>query len=162
MTALLGLTVVVPLEPDDPDDEGVVAAAPTKGLLSEVMLACVRSKLNSECASWYEIDSDWLVEASEDPSFHAAIHDEPELATFRVPPDHDSQFAHCTFATMVSPLTPLPERSVSCDAVDASYWGCWWPVPGLADTVTLPWPSWYMMKMFAPFIWVPVPRATHE
>lgn len=162
MIVWLGLTVVDPLEPDDPDDVGVVAAAPTKGLLSDSMLACDRSRLNSECASWYEMAWDWSVDASEDPDFQAPIHDEPELATSRVPPDHDWQLAHCTLATIVSPLTPLPARSVICEAVDASYSGSWWPVPGLGDTVTLPWPSWYMMKMLAPRICEPVPRATHE
>lgn len=106
--------------------------------------------------------SDGLAEFSADPDFQAPIHEEPVLATSRVPPDHDSQLAHITLATIVSPLTPLPDRRVICEAVDASYWGCWWPVPGLGDTVTLPDPSWYMMKMLAPDICVPVPRATHE
>lgn len=154
--------MVDPLEPDDPDEGvGVVAAAPTKGLLSDSMLACDRSRLKFECASWYEMAWDALVDASEDPSFQAPIHDELELATFRVPPDHDWQLAHCTLATIVSPLTPLPARSVICEAVDASYSGSWWPVPGLGETVTLPFPSWYMMKMLAPRICEPEPRATH-
>lgn len=108
------------------------------------------------------MDSEGLLDASEDPDFQAPIQFVPELATFRVPPDHDSQLAHITLATIVSPLTPLPARRVICEAVDASYSGSRWPVPGLADTVTLPWPSWYMMKMLAPDICVPVPRATHE
>lgn len=51
MTVWLGLTEVEPLDPDDPEEVGVVASAPTKGLLSDSMLACVRSRLNSECAS---------------------------------------------------------------------------------------------------------------
>lgn len=51
MTVWLGLTEVEPLDPDDPEEDGVVASAPTKGLLSDSMLACVRSRLNSECAS---------------------------------------------------------------------------------------------------------------
>lgn len=50
MIVWLGLVDVEPLDPDDPV-VGVVAAAPTKGLLSESMLACVKSRLNSECAS---------------------------------------------------------------------------------------------------------------
>lgn len=51
MTVWLGLTDVEPLEPDDPEEVGVVAAAPTKGLLSDSMLACVRSRSKFECAS---------------------------------------------------------------------------------------------------------------
>lgn len=50
MTVWLGLTVVEALDPDEPE-VGVVAAAPVNGLLSDSMLACDRSRLNSECAS---------------------------------------------------------------------------------------------------------------
>lgn len=165
MTFLFGFDFgVCTFTPDDDEPEPepeVVPSAPLKGLLSVPKLACVRSKSNCKLPSWNDILSDRLVEASEDPAFQAPIHWALVSATPSVPPDQLSQFAHRTLAIIESPDTPLPESSSRSDAVEASYCGSAWRLDCRDDTVTLPFPSWYIRKMFAPTMLAPVPKATH-
>ncbi len=137
--------------------------AVTKGLLSLLIVALVRSNWYWAVSSCWLIAAFLFVVASEPPDFQAPIHGELVLATESLPLlPHDSQLEHMTLAVMTLPLTPLPASSVSLAALLlVSRDGVVWNVPRRGERVTLPAPSWYMMNMLEPYIMEPVPRATH-
>ena len=109
------------------------------------------------------MDALLLVVAKEDPDFHAAIHSDAVSVRLSEPPFQLSQFGQTKLAVMTPFTTPLPASSPSCAADElVSSFGIECPVPRRGDSVRLPAPSWYMTNMLDPFIWSPVPRATHE
>lgn len=155
-------------EPEpEPESESVpppAALVVKKGLLSELMVARVKSTRNWVWSSCCAMLASWSVVASAEPSLHALIHPAPVLLSDMEPPFQDWQLAHATLAVMVEPsaLTPLPARSVKRAALlPVASVGMLYPLAWRGDRVTLPFPSWYTRKMLEPDMDEPVPNATH-
>ena len=115
-----------PVPDPEPDPEPLPVPLPllplvTNGLMSESMVACVKSRLNCVVSSCCEIDSDLSVVLRLSPDLQAPIQfDEVDVSESDPPLDQDSQFEHMTFAVIVFPSddTPLPESRVKFAAFD--------------------------------------------
>lgn len=94
------------------------------------------------------------------PFLYAQIHLPASLEKLWEPPLQVLQLEQRTLAVMVLPDTPEPSSSDIWASPLKS--GSCSPFPSRGETVTFfPSEEVYMMKMFAPFIWVPCPSATH-
>ena len=157
-----------PLDPPDPpgssDPPPTPALLSTKGLLSELTVAWVKSTEKITVSSCSAILAFRSVVANELPDFHPPTH--PTSVPERVidPALHDWQLEHITLATIwPSAVTPLPSKRVSCAAVSlVSREGGVWRVPCRGDSVIFPDPSWYTMNRLEFAMVVPVPSDTQE
>lgn len=168
------LSITPPLEPEPlpeppswpvPDSDPLPSSSPsaeTKGLLSSLTVAWVRSIRNRVLSSCCWMVASRSVVSSDGPSLQAPIQLELVLWRDISPPSQDSQLAQATLAVMTEPSTPLPARRVSRAALLlVSSLGSVCPTPRRGDRVTFPLPSWYIRKMLAPAMPEPVPNATH-
>jgi len=106
-------------DPPDPDSAAVAVEAdpevavavdepvelPTNGLVSALMTASVRSKVNWLWASCWVMVADWLVLSRAEPCFQDEIQGDEEDVGVSL------QLLHLTFAIICPPITPDPANS---------------------------------------------------